>query len=253
MWSFWVSLIKEHSLRISNSHITSQNEPLDNGFMESGHSNTKDQTMVLTILFYPPTHSLVVIARQGTEAYTGMTGLEFINKSYVFCFQNSNFFSCHYHYRKSFNAVMSIFNTCQKLYSDNILLPSPLFLQKLFICQATASLWGRIRITFTWWLFFLRKCEGLWDGTDKWNLLHNNFRKNKTKKKAKNYKQNEQGTDWKALFIKFSSEFLAHIKNITVVGPTIIMYYIADIFHLTDVVVKLTKGYLWNFCCIPQH
>lgn len=57
--------------------------------MESGRSNTKDQTMVLTILLYPQTHSLVVIVRQGTEAYTVMTGLELINKSYVFCFQNS--------------------------------------------------------------------------------------------------------------------------------------------------------------------
>lgn len=66
----------------------------------------------------------------------------------------------------------------------------------------------------------------------------------KTKKKAKNYKQNEQGTDWKGLFIKFSSEFLAHIKNVTAAGPTIIMYYIAGIFRLTDAVVKLTKGYL---------
>lgn len=61
--------------------------------MESGHTNTKNQTMVLTILLYPPTHSLVVIVRQGTEAYTVMTRLELINKSYVFCFQNSIFFS----------------------------------------------------------------------------------------------------------------------------------------------------------------
>lgn len=34
------------------------------------------------------------------------------------------------------------------------------------------------------------------------------------------------------------------MKNITAADPTIIMYYITGIFHLTDVVVKLTKGYL---------
>lgn len=34
------------------------------------------------------------------------------------------------------------------------------------------------------------------------------------------------------------------MKNITAAGPTTIMYYIAGVFHPTDVVVKLTKGYL---------
>lgn len=47
----------------------------------------------------------------------------------------------------------------------------------------------------------------------------------------------------KHYLLNFLQSFLL-IKNITVVGPTIIMYYIAGIFHLTDVVVKLTKGYL---------
>lgn len=55
------------------------------------------------------------------------------------------------------------------------------------------------------------------------------------KQSQKLLKKNEQETDWKGLFIKFSSEnFLAHMKNITAGGPAI-LYYIAGIFHLTDV------------------
>lgn len=87
---------------------------------------------------------------------------------------------------------------------------------------------------FVMTFFFLRKCEGLWEVTEKWNLLHKKLR-NKQKTKPKTTKKNEQETDWKGLFIKFSSEnFLAHMKNITAGGPAI-LYYIAGIFHLTDV------------------
>lgn len=55
------------------------------------------------------------------------------------------------------------------------------------------------------------------------------------KKQSQKLLKNEQETDWKGLFIKFSSEnFLAHMKNITAGGPAI-LHYIAGIFHLTDV------------------
>lgn len=55
------------------------------------------------------------------------------------------------------------------------------------------------------------------------------------KKQSQKLLKNEQETDWKGLFIKFSSEnFLAHMKNITAGGPAT-LHYIAGIFHLTDV------------------